>query len=164
MARFITAESTESTLKLAEDGKLPELRLKEPGREEAEEKTERSANPLLLLLLLCTSVIMSTVLVFIDFDPQDATRVELADRARAVIEEQYFANLDPNQPLAPYQVDLREAQRAHSVGDRETEAQQYRKVLAMLRAERGKFERGLTGSLTRDKELQRQITIILSQL
>ncbi len=164
VARFITAESTESALKLAEDGKLPELRLKEPGREEAETKGNRSSNPLVLLVVLSLSVVMSTVLVLVDFEPRNTTGLEEAHRARRVIEEQYFANLDPNQPLAPYQIDLREAARAHSIGDRKTEQERYRKVLAMLRAERGRFERGLTGSPYRDQELERQITIVLSHL
>ncbi|NLY00289.1 MAG: hypothetical protein GXY83_29685 [Rhodopirellula sp.] len=163
VARFITADTTDSTFKLAEDGKLPELRLKEPGREEADQKSERSTNPLLLLVLLCMSVVMSTVLVLVDFEPQDAAQRERTDRARTVIEEQFFANLDPSQPLAPYQVCLREAARAHSIGDRETEKQRYREVLAMLRAERGKFERGLTGSPLRDEQLEQQISTVLSQ-
>jgi hypothetical protein len=31
----------------------------------------------------------------------------------------------------------------------------------MLRREHGEFERGLTGSLSRDKELEEQLTVLL---
>ena len=46
--------------------------------------------------------------------------------------------------------------------DDDTERAMYRKVLALLRAERGKFDRGLTGSRTHDKELEKNIAILLS--
>ena len=164
VARFISAETADSPLKLAEDGKLPELHLSEPGQKAAQEKSGHSVHPLLLLVLLFTSMVMSTALVFIDFEPQDTGGRQRAERARAVIEEQFFAHLDPGQPLEPYQLRLREAQRAHSVGDMQTERQRYREVLQMLRAERGKFDRGLTGSRGRDEELEKQIAIVLSEL
>lgn len=164
VARFISAETADSPLKLAEDGKLPELHLKEPGQREPQEKSGRSVHPLLLLVLLCTSMVLSTALVFIDFEPQDASGRQRAERARSVIQEEFFANLDPAQPLEPYQLLLREAQRAHSVGDIRTERQRYQEVLRLLRAERGKFDRGLTGSRGRDEELEEQIAIVLSEL
>ena len=51
---------------------------------------------------------------------------------------------------------------AHSRGDEKAEEKEYRKVLDMLRAERGKHQRGLTGSLDDDKELETCIRTILS--
>ncbi len=164
VARFISAETADSAIKLAEDGKLPELRLKEPGRTDVEPKSDRAVHPLLLLLLLCMSVVTSTVLVFIDFEPQRTAGRQRAEQARAVIQEQYFANLDSGEPLALFEVYLREAQRAHSAGDTDAERERYRQVLKMLRVERGRFERGLTGSRARDRELEDQIAVILSQL
>jgi len=51
---------------------------------------------------------------------------------------------------------------AHSRGDFKAEHNCYRKVLLMLHAERDVYERGLTGSPTRDKELEEAIAVLLS--
>jgi len=89
--------------------------------------------------------------------------VQQKKHARQTIEDTYFGsgNLD-NKDLAPYQALLREAQRAHARGDVKTEREHYRKVLDMLREERGTHEKGLTGSRSRDKDLEEAISVLLS--
>ena len=159
VARFVTAEAAQSKLEVAEDGNLPSLRLQEG--QQAKEPVEKSTsvNPLVLFAVLCMSVALSVLLVSTDIDSQDPFESEKA-RAREVIREEYFANLDDT-PLAAYQLDLREAQRAHARGDFETERELHRKVLKQLRSERGRFGRGLTGSRSRDARLEGQLSTLL---
>ena len=81
---------------------------------------------------------------------------------RQKIEDHYFGSgtLEAKR-LEPYQLLLREAQQAQSRGDDKTERKRYHKVLDMLRAERGAEERGLTGSRSKDKELEEAISVLL---
>ena len=163
VAHFITAEAADSTLRLAADGKLPELHLEEGRGNQKQEAKARSINPLVMLGALSMSVVMSVVLALVDVDSPQPARVQEKERARKTIEEDYFGsgNLD-NKDLAPHQVLLREAQRAHARGDVKTEREHYRKVLNMLREERGTHEKGLTGSRSRDKDLEEAISVLLS--
>jgi len=162
VARFITAEAAKSTLKVAEDGKLPELRLEDVANVQAKQEKGASLNPLVMLGLICMSLVLSVVLLFVDLEPQGPSNAEQRAHARHVIEEEFFADLNSPEPRKAYQIYLREAQRAHSRGDVATERRLYCKVLDLLRAERGRFE-GLTGSPGRDKKLEEQISTLLSE-
>jgi len=163
VAHFITAEAADSTLRLAADGKLPELHLEEGKGTQKQEAKARSINPLVMLGALSMSVVMSVILALVDVDSPQQVGVPQKNHARQTIEDNYFGsgNLD-NKDLAPYQVLLRAAQRAHARGDVKTERAQYHKVLDMLRAERGTHEKGLTGSRSRDKDLEEAISVLLS--
>ena len=96
------------------------------------------------------------VLVLLDVGPSSAASSQRKDAMRQTIERRLFRlrTASESKDLEPYQVLLREAQRAYTRGDRKTERDDYRKVLDMLRAERGSYEKGLTGSRTSDKELE----------
>jgi hypothetical protein len=162
VARFISAETAQSALQLADDGKLPELSLQEgDGNPESQEKS-RSLNPLVLLGALSLSVVLSMSLVLIDTDADSSGRAEEA-QARQVIEEEFFGSLNPDAPLEPYQLALREAQRAHTRGDLKAERKLLHHVLDRLRAERKWTDRGLTGSREKDRKLEKQISILLSE-
>jgi hypothetical protein len=171
VARFITAETAESRLQLA-DGKLPELHLREGGKAEkkaadAEDKS-KTVNPLVMFAALSLSVVFSIILVMVDFNPPNRSTVRAQDAARAQIKRNYFGdqdlytNLQTAKPLKPYQILLREAQQAHTRGDAKTERACYRKVLDMLRAERETFARGVTGSRENDKQLEEHISTLLN--
>jgi len=162
VARFISTEASTSTLKVAEDGKLPELRLQEAAAAEAK-AAGSGMNPLVLAGLLTMSVALSIGLVFIDDQPQGKSLNEEKKRAWYEIEEKYFSHLDAAAPLQRYQVYLREARQAATRGDRRTEMDRYRKVLDLLRAERGGHERGLTGSRERDTKLERHIITLMRE-
>jgi hypothetical protein len=94
------------------------------------------------------------------------------DRARTEIMEYYGAEGDT---LKPYQLHLREARLARTRKDFETERQEYRAVLTILRSEaRDKLYRytGLTGRLDydessenkkSDKRLEELIGVLLSE-
>jgi hypothetical protein len=64
--------------------------------------------------------------------------------------------------LEPYQILLRDAQQAYSRGDHRAQRDCYGKVLDLLRAERGSEEKGLTGSRSKDKELEEALLVLLS--
>ena len=163
VARFITAEATDSTLRLAADGKLPELHLEEGAAKEKPEKSDRSINPLVMPGVLSISVVLSIVLALMDVESPPASGVGKKAQMRQKLADNYFGSGALNaKRLEPYQILLREAAQAYSRGDYKTQREHYRKVLDMLRADRGSEERGLTGSRTKDKELEEAISVLLS--
>ena len=162
VARFISAEAAQSTLKPADDGRLPELHLQESEQKKQPEHKSTSINPLVLAGALSLSVVLSISLVLVGSNSSRSSNVRKQTRARQVIEEQFFGEIGSPEPLEEYQVLLREAQRGHSRKDYKAERRLYRKVLQMLRAERGEHEGGVTGSAKRDEELKNQISILLS--
>ena len=119
-------------------------------------------NPVLLIGAILFSVIASVVLVFLPGESANQGKGAEKQHARREIEENYFAGMDKEARLEPYQILLREAILARSRGDFKQERRSYRKVLDMLRAERGKFDKGLTGSPKRDEDLEKLITTLLS--
>jgi len=162
VARFITAEATDSMLRLASDGKLPELHLEEGQAKQKTDAGARSIHPLLLLGILSMSIMLSIAMVIIGGDsPVANSRTKAIMRQK--IEDAYFGlgNLE-SRDLEPYQVELREARQAYSHGDYKAERKHYRKVLDMLRAERRDEDRGLTGSHAKDRELEEALTVLLS--
>ncbi len=167
VARFISAETAKSKLHL-DDGKLPELQLREgtkKDKKEAEVKS-KTVNPLVLFGALIFSVVLSIILVMVDFSPPDKTSRNRKERARFHIRDKFFADHGieiTGEPLKPYQVLLRRAEQAHLRGDYSTERMCYRKVLSLLRAERGEFAKGVTGSRDRDKELEERINVLLGE-
>ncbi len=160
VAHFITAEAADSTLRLAADGKLPELHLEEVAGKKAEAKS-KSMNPLVVAAALSVSVTLSAVLLLVGTGQPSAAGSQQKALMRQKIEANYFS-ADENKELEAYQVLLRDAQRAFTRGDYRSERQDYRRVLDMLRAERGSQEKGLTGSRTRDHELEDAISVLLS--
>jgi hypothetical protein len=163
VARFITAEATDSTLRLAADGKLPELHLEEDAAKEKSEQRDRSINPLVMLGVLSISVVLSIVLALMDMESPPASGVGKKAQMRQKLTDNYFGSgaLDAKR-LEPYQILLREAAQAYSRGDYKTQREHYRKVLDMLRADRGSEDRGLTGSRSKDRELEEAISVLLS--
>ena len=168
-ARFIAAESAQSPIKPAADGKLPELKL-DDGQPDANagQQNRTAVNPLVLLAALSLSVTFSVMLVFVDFGDSRGVNYERKAAARYNVEKDYFPDiresaLDRTKRLEPYQVLLSEAQQAHARNDEKVERAAYGKVLSMLRSERGAFQKGLTGSAQRDKRLEELITTLLSE-
>jgi len=160
VAKFISTEEAQSTVSLGADGRLPELRLADSASAEAPEVTARGTNPLVLLGVLCLSAVASLALLVIEFEPPQGSNTPEKARARYMIEQDYFSDLDSPQPRERYQLLLREAQRAFARGDYEEERRLYREVLKLLLAERGPFE-SLTGSPQRDRKLEEYIITLL---
>ena len=161
VARFISAEAARSTLKLAEDGQLPELHLRDGDQQEKTRQKPKSVHPLVLIGALSLSVLLSIMMVLMDTGPQSASKAQLRAEARQYIEEYYFGRTQGKKPLEPFEKLLREAQREHDRGDDKAAQKLYREVLNLLRAERGLTEGGLTGSQTKDDKLEEQIKLLL---
>lgn len=138
------------------------MRLTEKEEQARPAESQRGVNPLVLVLVLCISVVSSILLVMYEPAASGPANSDRRERARWVIQEDYFSNLDKSKPLEPYQLRLRQAQQAHSRGDYSVERKLYKEVLDMLRAERGAYDRGVTGSRARDAALEDQLKILLS--
>jgi DNA-directed RNA polymerase subunit RPC12/RpoP len=161
-ARFVSAEAAQSTLKLAEDGKLPELHLRAGQEKDKREAKTTSVNPLVLFGLLAVSVVLCIALAMLDVGPPKTPH---KDRARREIEERFFPR-DGQKP-AEYQEYLMKAQRANTQGDFRAERKAYEKVLDLLRQERSPYAQNdrqwsVTTSPRGDEELKRLISILLS--
>jgi hypothetical protein len=128
---------------------------------EAAGKSGSESSPVPLwgaLLAVAASTAISLILILNDLDGSQSAG-EQKNEARAKLEAFYASEIAP---LKPYQIQLRQAQLAHSRGDRKAEREHYRKVLSQLRAEgRSKFQ-GLTGTPTGDAELDRLVSILLA--
>lgn len=162
VARLILTETAEPKWNLAPDGSLPNLHLEERTGEEREKEKKRSSNPLLLILVLSGSLLTSLVLLFLDTSSAGQGSAEQKLQARQTLAAEYYSHLNPNKPLAEYQLLLREAHWAHSRGDFKREKELYRQVLLLLYAERGRNTyTGLTGSRARDQQLEELLRILL---
>ncbi|MCS7237380.1 MAG: hypothetical protein NZ899_03815 [Thermoguttaceae bacterium] len=161
VARLVVEDSVPAALVLAPDGRLPSLRLADDETPTSQEAKSRGVHPLVLLIILCTSVVVSLALIFVDFgtgpNPESPAKV----RARYLIEQEYFAELDDPTPRQAYQLLLREAQRAYARGDYKREQELYRQVLELLRQERPRHL-SITGSVQRDRRLEELLIILLS--
>ncbi len=138
------------------------MHLKESGGAEAKPSGSGGTNPLLLFGALAFSLVATVVLVFMPTEDETPARASEKQAARARIEEEYIVGMDKSATLEAYQLVLREALQARSRHDYAEERRRYRRVLDMLRSERGKFDRGLTGSPARDETLEKLITTLLS--
>ena len=171
VARFITDGPGDPLVKLGEDGHLPELALHESVAGARPEAKAKQSNPALLVAALGVSFGLTMLMLFMDVGSLGNSEEKKA-RARAEIVEYYGEEGDS---LKPYQLHLREARLARSRRDYETERQEYRKVLALLRSEaKDKLYKytGLTGQLDyeetssnkmSDKRLEELISILLSE-
>lgn len=161
IARLVVEDSVPAALVLAPDGQLPSLRLTDEESKSPEEAKSRGVHPLLLLIIVCTSVVLSLALLFVDFgggsNPESPAKV----RARYLIAQEYFAELDDPSPRETYQILLREAQRAYARGDYKREQELYRQVLDLLRQERPRHQ-SVTGSTQRDRRLEELLITLLS--
>ena len=155
--RFRPADPSTALVPLTQDGTLPELRLAEAKQHARQAATEKPARPMTLTLVLAASLSLSVCLSLIDFSPQ-TSEADARRQARSTI-SQYYREGDAS--LAPYQLLLRDAQRAHSRGDHATERARYRQVLRMLRAENRPTS--LTETHEGDQELQEAIAQVLRE-
>lgn len=161
VAKFITDAGGDPLVRLGEDGHLPELALDDAarrGKKAASEEGESSGNPFLVIAALGGSVLLSVLMLVLDMGGFDSN---VADVRRARDEIQRFYG-DEGKTPKPYQVHLRQAQQARSRRDPVGEKREYRKVLAMLRAEGNERSfSGVTGNRDQDRELEELIGTLL---
>ncbi len=153
-ARIIHAEPEEQDI--AKDGTLPTLQLKDDVNKNVD-RGELKSRPVFLGLVICASVLASGLMLFLaDLSPKADEAV--LNRARNEIGRFYSVRSDVQ--LKPFQLELREAQLAHSKKDRKGEIAAYRKVMSRFRAE-DKSKNGVTGSPSADNELKKLVSILL---
>ncbi len=155
--RFRPADPATAAIPLAQDGRLPELQLAEARQQAKQAAAEKPARPLTLTLILGASLSLSVCLSLIDFSPP-VSDAESQREARMAI-ARFYRESQP--PLEPYQLLLRDAQRAHSRGDHLAERARYRDVLRMLRAEHRPTS--LTESRQGDHDLEAAIARVLRE-
>jgi hypothetical protein len=168
IARLVSADAAQSSLKIAADGQLPSLQLEDVDHKEKGQGKSRSIPPLVLVGAWVFSVVMTIAIVFaLSGNDSDSTTPEKA-KAMREIEEQFFG--DPlHGPLLPYQQLLRQARQAHAREDLKAERRYYQRVLDLLRTESrqggqsspGRLEKGVTGTRENDQELEKKIITVL---
>lgn len=163
VARLITPDSAPVGIQPTADGKLPVLHLEEIAADRGTKSHDRMLPPWALATILAMSVLLSIAAVILPGGGEDRAHSPRRAAIRRQIEEQFFASFDPGKPLERYQVLLREAQQAFAAGNIRQEREKYREVLALLRTERETFQRGLSGSRQRDKELENLITELMAE-
>lgn len=158
-ARFKIATAQAPTVVPSVDGKLPTLQLADAAPTEKTSGGDKAIPLWLAVLAVLASTVFSVFLLLYTPPEQQSVQTRRADARRDLA--QYYGN--DAAALRPYQVLLREAQQAHSRGDRSLERQRYRDVLRLLRAEgRSKFE-GLTGTPASDEKLSQLLAILLAE-
>jgi hypothetical protein len=155
VARIIDSEP--EVQELGADGKLPTLQLKEENKKKID-TAELKKKPIFLGIIVCLSVLSSGLMLFFaDLSPK--TDEAVLNQARQDIRRFYSVREDIQ--LQTFQLELREAQLAHSRNDRPGEIAAYRKVMTRFRAEdKSKFV-GVTGSPGADIELEKLVSILL---
>ena len=156
-ARFAAAVNAPSTVTLTSDGKLPELQLTEALSKAKGTETKKGSNPLLLIAVFTVSALCTLLMLF--SDPSGAPTVR-NDAATAHQELQHYYLNVPGSPKAYHNL-LRESQRAYARGDRKTERDAYKKVLEMLHAEGLDPYKGMTGTPSGDRDLERLLGVLL---
>jgi hypothetical protein len=160
--RFIAARPAASTMLLAADGKLPELSLiefQERGKSATAEA--KKSRPKLLSAAIGLSMVMSVFLGMYDLSPVEPG-ADAKSVSRATIRK-FYLRPDEEESLHPYQLLLRDAERAHSRGDDAIAAAKYRQVLRMLRIEGRPEGRvpSLSDTKQSDQELEHAISTVL---
>lgn len=157
VARFIPGGSGTATPSLVSEGRLPELKLQEG---QARRTSEGDAtNPLVMVGVLCLSFVMSMALILVDFESPSSSAARKAQARGQLVP---FYEKSQGAP-APYQQHLRDALRAHSRGDLDTERQLYRRVMQLLRSENRSRFASLTSTPSQDRELEELLAILLSE-
>lgn len=143
-AKLITPDSAETRVQLDADGELPHLHLRDDPKKPKEDESAGGSNPLLLIGVVCASITMSVILLFVE--PNSARdESQSKTEAREQIRLYYWGAPSLQGPLAAYQKKLREAIQAHHRADYNAEVARYREVLRMLHDESIQDATGLTG-------------------
>ena len=171
VARLVSADAAQSTLKLAADGQLPHLQLQEDDKKDKGQGKSRSIPPLVMILAWILSVVLTVAIVMITSDDgSSSATTEEKKEAMAKIEEAVLRQSRAGE-LLPYQRLLREARQARARSDFKAERQYYKQVLDLLHTEtwgasatqasRNRLEKGITGSRDHDRELEQLILTVL---
>jgi hypothetical protein len=172
VARLVSADAAQSTLKLAADGQLPNLQLQEGDKKDKGQGQSRSIPPVVMIPAWIVSVVLTVGIVMLNGDNGGSNvSTQVKKDALAKIEDPQFFGDPARAELLPYQRLLREARQAHARGDFKAERKYYKQVLDLLHAETWggataagsstRLEKGITGSREHDRELEQLILTVL---
>jgi len=172
LARLVSADAAQSTLKLAADGQLPHLQLLEGDKKDKAQGKSRSIPPVVMILAWIVSVLLTIAIVMVTGEDEASNVTTQAKKdAMARIEDPQFFGNPARGELLPYQRLLREARRAHARSDFRAERKYYQQVLHLLHTETWggatsagpgtHLEKGITGSREHDRELEQLILTVL---
>ncbi len=172
VARLVSADAAQSTLKPAADGQLPNLQLQEGDKKDRGQGQSRSIPPVVMILAWIVSVVLTVGIVMLNGQNGSSTDATQAKKdALAKIEVPQFFGDPARGELLPHQRLLREARQAHARGDFKAERKYYKKVLDLLHTETWggapaagsgtHLQKGVTGSHEHDRELERLILTVL---
>ncbi len=165
VARFISAETAESVLKPAVDGRLPDLHLQESDYQAETQSQAKSLNPLVLYGALTLSAVLSLVLALGNWSSTGPENSGEKNTTRKIIEDRFFGGGNADlRALKPYQELLRAAKRAHDSQDFKTEVACYKKVRKMLHGNRGTETRPLTGDGDEGRKSDRELETCIETL
>ncbi len=151
VARLVATANAPSTVTLTTEGKLPELQLAETVNKAKAGEAPKSTNPIVLAAALTISAVCTFAILFMEpgGKSENSQTDKIADARKQLLN--YYPK--PNMADKPYQILLRESQRAYSRGDFSTERESYKKIILMLNAERSPYK-GLTGTPSEDQKLK----------
>jgi hypothetical protein len=156
--RFKPVDPAAAVVSLTQDGKLPELSLADPKHPpKAAVQTEKPTQTLTLTIVVAASLALSICLSLIDFS-SDGNNANARQDARSQIAS-FYGHVEGTPE--PYQLLLRDSQRAHSRGDHATERANYREVLRLLRAENRTTS--LTETREGDQQLEAALSVVLAE-
>ena len=156
-ARFAAVVNAPSTVTLTADGKLPELQLTEALSKAKGAEAKKGSNPILLVAAFTVSALCTMLMLFWEPGGAPAERDEAGTAHKEL--QHYYQNISGTPK--PYQTALRESQRAYARGDKKAERDEYKRVLDMLHEEGRSQYKGLTGTPSSDRELERLLGILL---
>jgi len=159
LAKFVTNAEGESRVQLGEDGQLPELNLDEEliGGQ-SEQKTRRS-NSLMLAVLLAASVASTVLLLVVEGPGNRATGNDRRTERQKLKQMLDDSQPKKNQVEAGWRLLVRDALTSAARSDRSGEQQAYDRLLKLLNAE-DLGTTGLTGDVSRDKQLRKSIATL----
>jgi hypothetical protein len=172
VARLVSAEAAQSSLKLAADGQLPHLHLQENDKKGKGDGKAKSIPTGVVVAVWVVSVGLTVAMVLHANSADDSDVAEKKKVAQAVIEK-YVSGRNAGGELQPYQQLLRSARQARARGDFRAERQYYKQVLDLLHTETrdgstglatgGHLEKGVTGSRKNDHDLEESILTVLGE-
>ncbi len=167
VARLVSADASDSTLKIAADGQLPNLQLQDIDEKDKGQGKARSIPPLVLIGVWAMSVVLTVAIFMAPGGSSESEMTQSKADAMRKIENEYFGDAS-RAVLLPYQRLLRAARQARAREDYQAERQYYKQVLDLLRTEshgesssRSRVEKGVTGTRDHDRELEKLIITTL---
>jgi hypothetical protein len=166
VARFVSADTAPSALKLAADGQLPQLQLQDSDDKGKGQGSSKPISPLVVIGVWVIAVALTVVIVMSANNDDASAASEKKKAAMRAIDEDLKKAVGRGE-LRPYQRLLRAARQANARGDVDAERQYLKQVLDLLHTESrevaGHLKKGISGTHKDDEELEEKILAMLDE-